>query len=430
MKKILIITYYWPPAGGPGVQRWLKFTKYLPEFGYESHVYIPENPSYPIIDETLAKDINPKVKIVKNKIWEPYQLAEKLNPKNKAYKSGHFEKKESQSFMSKLSVFIRGNFFIPDARKFWINPSIEFIQDYIQKENIDTIVTSGPPHSLHLIGLGLKKSNPNLRWIADFRDPWTQISYHKELKLTSWAAKKHEDLEHEVMSKANLVLATSYTDGDNFKKIGAKRVEVITNGFEEVKQEIEKDKEYFHITYSGGLEMLRNPLSLWKAINDLSKSNSSFKNDLKLNFYGSLADDVKQTIVDEGLNSNLVVHGYVSHQESLDAINKANVLLLTNFDNVASKGIIPGKLFEYMATGNPILAVGPNDADVEKILLKTKAGEYFNHQEVEKIKSTILNIYNQWLVNPKSKFMTNENEVQQFNRKNLTKKLAEIIHTI
>ena len=430
MKKILIITYYWPPAGGPGVQRWLKFTKYLPEFGYEPHVYTPENPSYPIIDETLAKDINPKVKIVKNKIWEPYQLAEKLNPKNKAYKGGHFEKKESQSFMSKLSVFIRGNFFIPDARKFWINPSIEFIQDYIQKENIDTIVTSGPPHSLHLIGLGLKKSNPNLRWIADFRDPWTQISYHKELKLTSWAAKKHEDLEHEVMSKANLVLATSYTDGDNFKKIGAKRVEVITNGFEEVKQETEKDKEYFHITYSGGLEMLRNPLSLWKAINDLSKSNSSFKNDLKLNFYGSLADDVKQTIVDEGLNSNLVVHGYVSHQESLDAINKANVLLLTNFDNVASKGIIPGKLFEYMATGNPILAVGPNDADVEKILLKTKAGEYFNHQEVEKIKSTILNIYNQWLVNPKSKFMMNENEVQQFNRKNLTKKLAEIIHTI
>ncbi|RLZ12786.1 glycosyltransferase [Faecalibacter macacae] len=430
MKKILIITYYWPPAGGPGVQRWLKFTKYLPEFGYEPHVYIPENPSYPIIDETLAKDINPKVKIVKNKIWEPYQLAEKLNPKNKAYKSGHFEKKESQSFMSKLSVFIRGNFFIPDARKFWINPSIEFIQDYIQKENIDTIVTSGPPHSLHLIGLGLKKLNPKLRWIADFRDPWTQISYHKELKLTTWAAKKHKDLEHEVMSKANLVLATSYTDGDNFKKIGAKRVEVITNGFEEVKQETEKDKEYFHITYSGGLEMLRNPLSLWKAINDLSKSNSSFKNDLKLNFYGSLADDVKQTIVDEGLNSNLVVHGYVSHQESLDAINKANVLLLTNFDNVASKGIIPGKLFEYMATGNPILAVGPNEADVEKILLKTKAGEYFNHQEVEKIKSTILNIYNQWLVNPKSKFMTNEKEVQQFNRKNLTKKLAEIIHTI
>ena len=427
MKKILIITYYWPPAGGPGVQRWLKFTKYLPEFGYEPHVYIPANPSYPITDETLAKDINPKVKIVKNSIWEPYQIAEKLNPKNKSYKGGHFEKKESQSFMSKLSVFIRGNFFIPDARKFWIKPSIQFLKEYLDKEGIDTIVTSGPPHSMHLIGLGLKDLNPNLKWIADFRDPWTQISYHKELKLTPWAAKKHEDLEYAVMTKANLVLATSYSDGDNFKKIGTKNVEVITNGFEEVKQETEKDQEFFHITYSGGLEMLRNPFSLWKAIHQLTKSNSSFKNDLKLNFYGSLADDVKQTIIDEDLSSNLIVHGYVSHQDSLNAINKANVLLLTNFDNIASKGIIPGKLFEYMATGNPILAVGPTDADVERILSKTKAGEYFNHQEVDNIKTMILNIYNQWLANPNVKFNTNEIEVQQFNRKNLTKQLVTAI---
>ena len=171
MKKILIITYYWPPAGGPGVQRWLKFTKYLPEFGYETYVYIPENPSYPIIDETLAKDINPNVKIVKNKIWEPYQIAEKLNPKNKAYKGGHFEKKENQTLMSKLSVFVRGNFFIPDARKFWVNPSVDYLKDFLQKENIDTIVTSGPPHSLHLIGLKLKKQLPNIKWLADFRDP-------------------------------------------------------------------------------------------------------------------------------------------------------------------------------------------------------------------------------------------------------------------
>lgn len=427
MKKILIITYYWPPAGGPGVQRWLKFTKYLPEFGYDTFVYVPENPSYPILDETLSKDINPNVKIVKNKIWEPYQLAEKLNPKNKAYKGGHFEKKENQSFMSKLSVFVRGNFFIPDARKFWVNPSVDYLKDFLHKENIDTIVTSGPPHSLHLIGLKLKKQLPNLKWLADFRDPWTQISYHKELKLTSWAAKKHEDLEREVMQKADVILATSYTDGENFKKIGAKRVEVITNGFEEVKQLVEKDQNQFHITYSGGLEMLRNPTALWKALAEILQENSSFKEDFKLNFYGSLASDVKQTIVDAGLNQNLIVHGYVSHQESLNAINQANILILTNFDNDASKGIIPGKLFEYMATGNPILAIGPTDADVEKILKKTQAGDYFMHNEVAEIKSFILSIYQQWLANPNQKFVTNEEEVQQFNRRNLTKKLAEIV---
>ena len=430
MKKILIITYYWPPAGGPGVQRWLKFTKYLPDFGYEPHVYIPANPSYPILDETLAKDINPKVKIIKNQIWEPYQIAEKLNPKNKSYKGGHFEKKESQSFMSKLSVFIRGNFFIPDARKFWIKPSIQFLKNYLEKEGIDTIVTSGPPHSMHLIGLGLKEIKPNVKWIADFRDPWTQISYHKELKLTSWATNKHEALEQEVMTKANLVLATSYTDAENFKQIGAKNVEVITNGFEEVKKETEKDQEYFHITYSGGLEMLRNPFSLWKAIGELINNNTSFKNDLKLNFYGSLAEDVKQTICDQKLEQNLVVHGYVSHQEALNAINQANILVLTNFDNVASKGIIPGKLFEYMATNNPILAIGPNDADVQRILQQTNAGAYYNHQEVEAIKTYILKIYNQWLANPNQQFETNTIEVEKFNRKNLTNHLAQIIKTL
>ena len=278
-----------------------------------------------------------------------------------------------------------------------------------------------------MIGLKLKNELPNLKWLADFRDPWTQISYHKELKLTSWAAKKHEDLERNVIQKADVVLATSYADGENFKKIGAKHVEVITNGFEEVKQQTEKDQNHFHLTYSGGLEMLRNPVALWKALTEIMNENQSFKNDFKLDFYGSLADDVKQTIVDTGLQNNLVVHGYVSHQESLNAINSANILILTNFDNVASKGIIPGKLFEYMATGNPILAIGPTDADVERILQKTKAGDYFSHQNTNEIKNFILSIYNQWLRNPSQKFETNEEEVQQFNRKNLTKKLVEVV---
>ena len=430
MKKILIITYYWPPAGGPGVQRWLKFTKYLPEFGYEPHVYIPENPSYPILDESLAKDINPHIKIVKNTIWEPYQIAEKLNPKNKSYKGGHFEKKETQSLISKLSVFIRGNFFIPDARKFWIKPSIAYLNDYIQKEGIDTIVTSGPPHSMHLIGLGLKEINPNLKWIADFRDPWTQISYHKELKLTNWAAKKHESLEFEVMTKANLVLATSYSDGENFKKIGAKNVEVITNGFEEVKQKVEKDQTFFNITYSGGLEMLRNPIALWKALEELLQEHATLKQDLKLNFYGALAEDVKQTIINHHLNENLIVHGYVAHQESLNAINKANILVLTNFDNEASKGIIPGKLFEYMATNNPILAIGPDEADVQRILQETEAGKYFLHDQIIDIKKYIISHYQQWLANPNYQFHNNEEEVIKFNRKNLTERLAQIIHQL
>lgn len=426
-KKVLIITYYWPPAGGPGVQRWLKFTKYLPEFGVEPYVYIPENPSYPILDESLAQDIHPDIKIVQQKIWEPYQIAEKLNPKNKAYKSGQFEKKESQSFLSKLSVFVRGNFFIPDARKFWIKPSVRFLENYLTQENISTIITSGPPHSLHLIGLGLKKNHPNLQWLADFRDPWTQISYHKELKLTSWAAKKHKNLEREVMQNADVVLATSFADATNFKTIGAKKVEVLTNGFEEVKSKTEKDQNHFHLTYSGGLEMLRNPEVVWKALQELKNEISTFEQDVKLNFYGSLAEDVKENILNHDLKNILVEHGYVSHQTSIEVINKANLLLLTNFDKAESKGIIPGKIFEYMATGNPILAIGPKDADVEKIMTQTQSGGYFGHAEKDEVKRFILLNYQQWLKNPNYTFLNNLTEIEQYSRRNLTKKLVNVL---
>ncbi len=430
MKKILIITYYWPPAGGPGVQRWLKFTKYLPDLGYEPHVYCPENPSYPILDESLLTEINPAVKVIRQKIWEPYQLAEKLNPKNKAYKSGHFEKKESQSLLSRLSVFIRGNFFIPDARVAWVKPSVAFLKDYIEQEGIDTIITSGPPHSLHLIGLNLKSQLPDLKWIADFRDPWTQISYHSQLKLTKWAAERHQNLERYVMQNANLVLATSYADGKNFKALGAKNVEVITNGFDPIPRIAQEKSNHFKMTYSGGLEMLRNPLAIWKALENIIEENHQFAKDLQLHFYGSLAEDVQQTIIDHQLGESLIAHGYVSHGESLQAIQSANILLLTNFDNDASRGIIPGKIFEYMATSNPILAVGPADADVEKILKDTSAGAYFNHQDITAIQSYIKRLYTNWLNSIPNNSQINQEAVNRFTRENLTKQLSTAIEKV
>lgn len=424
-KKVLIITYYWPPAGGPGVQRWLKFSKYLPDFGFDTYVYVPENPSYPIIDSSLLNEINPKVKIVKNKIWEPYQLAEKLNPKNKAYKNGQFDKKENQSFLSKISVFIRGNFFIPDARKFWIKPSVKFLSDFLEKENIETIVTSGPPHSLHLIGLHLKKKNPNLNWIADLRDPWTKISYHKELKLTNWAAQKHEKLELEVLQNANTILATSFTDSENFKEIGAKNVEVITNGFEPINLSDRNKNSEFKIVYSGGLEILRNPEIVWKALKEIKNEYSNYP--FSLDFYGSLSVDVEESIKSFDLRNQLKNHGYVNHSESLEAIKNADLLLLTNFDNEESKGIIPGKIFEYMATGNPILAIGPQNADVEKILKETNAGEYFTHQNLQSVKKNLINHLTQFYEENSNTNKELNPSILNYTRKNLTQKLSKIL---
>lgn len=425
-KKILIITYYWPPAGGPGVQRWLKFAKYLPEFGIKPIIYTPENPSYPIIDESLLNEVPNNIEVIKTRIWEPYQLAEFLNPKNKNYKAGQFEQKKSQSFLSKLSVFIRGNFFIPDARKFWIKPSVKFLNKYLTENQIEAIITTGPPHSLHLIGLKLKQNNPGLKWIADFRDPWTEISYHSELKLTKSSQKKHEKLEREILKQADCIVATSFTDAENYKKIGAGRVEIVTNGFEETafNNSFKIQNSNFKITYSGGLEFARNPLVAWQALSELIQENQDFASDFKLEFVGNLSPEVENSIRENNLSENLIKTGYIAHKESINYIINSNLLLLTNFPGEKSKGIIPGKLFEYMAAANPILAIGPGRGDVERILEETESGKYFTHSQKDAVKAYILDEYKKWKTNvakhPSSK-------IHQYSRKTLTEKLSKII---
>ncbi len=425
-KKVLIVTYYWPPAGGPGVQRWLKFAEYLPEYGIEPIIYTPENPSYPMIDNSLLEKLPKGLKVVKTPIWEPYRLAEFFNPKSKEYKAGRFEKKEKQSLLTRLSVYIRGNFFIPDARKFWVKPSVKFLSNYLKENQIDTVVTTGPPHSMHLIGLELKKKYPDLKWIADFRDPWTQISYHSELKLTKNSEKKHKELEKSVIKTADCVLATSFSDAENYTKIGAVKTEVVTNGYEEDDFKIEKkiQNQKFRISYSGNLESARNPVELWKALKELTDQNDEFRNQLEINFYGILSAEVEETIAENGLLKYLKKHGYVNHQTAVEGIVNSELLLLTNFPDSKSKGIIPGKLFEYLAARNPIIAIGPEDGDVLRILNQTKTGEYFEHSDKEGTKTYIQEVYGEF----KSGQSKQESGlIEQFSRKEITKKLAAVL---
>lgn len=436
-KKILIISYYWPPAGGPGVQRWLKFVKYLPDFGWEPNVFIPENPSYPIVDETLQKDVPKNLKMIKTKIWEPYQLAEKFGKDNKKFKAGQFDVGENQSWKAKLSIFVRGNFFIPDARVFWVKPSVEFLEKYLKVNHYDVLVTTGPPHSLHLIGLSLKKKMPDLKWIADFRDPWTEISYYKHLKLTKIADKKHRKLESEVFKNADITLATSYTDAENFRKKGANAF-CITNGFDvdasttlSMTEENSKtlllsnSTTKFTLSYIGVLEQLRNPEILWETLNDLVSENEGFRNDFELKFVGKLDDKILQKIESSALKNNLTNLGYQTHDVALKHMQDSTVLLITNFPQESSKGIIPGKIFEYLATGKTILSFGPKDADVEKILNETKAGKHFGYEEKENLKKFILESYENW---KSGTLNQNAENIEQFSRKNLTQKLVDLMN--
>lgn len=411
------------------MQRWLKFAKYLPEFGWKPVIYTPENPSYPLLDESLMKDVPKDLEIVKTKIWEPYQLAEKLNKSNKKFKAGQFDVGKNQSWKSKLSIWVRGNFFIPDARVFWVKPSVKFLEQYLKENQIEVVVTSGPPHSLHLIGLNLKKKLPNLKWIADFRDPWTEISYYKHLKLTKSSDQKHRQLESEVFRNADITLATSYTDAENFRKNGANAI-CITNGFDESDSNTQTLKSSniqakFTLSYIGVLEQLRNPENLWKALNDLVTENEEFAEKFTLKFAGRIDDKILNSIEDSNLKNHILNLGYLSHDKAIEEMQTSEILLITNFPNDSSRGIIPGKIFEYLATGKQIISFGPKGADVSKILNETQAGKHFSYDDFGKIKEFILEKFELW---KDGNLSENTQNIEQFSRKNLTKKLAEILH--
>jgi glycosyltransferase involved in cell wall biosynthesis len=423
-KKLLIITYYFPPAGGPGVQRWLKFVKYLPEFNIQPIVYVPENPTYPIIDEGLVNEISDKVVVLKNKIWEPYQLASVFSKKKtRKISSGIFPHQKKQTFLDKTFLWVRGNLFIPDARVFWVKPSVSYLEKYIRENNIDTIVTSGPPHSLHLIGLELKQKL-NVKWFADFRDPWTTIGYHKALRLSDYAAKKHKNLEHKVLNSADTIIVTSKTTKTEFQAITDKPISVITNGYDVENVEKQTLDSKFTLAHIGSFLSDRNPAFLWECLIELLQEIPDFKLHLEIKLIGAVSQEVLDSLENFNLSSYLNLLGYVSHHEAIAHQKKSQVLLLIEINSEDTKSIIPGKLFEYMVSNRPIIAIGPQGSDFADIVKETNTGVFFDYSEKTKLKSVILDFYNQFL---EGKLQANGVGLQQYSRKNLTKQLAQLI---
>ncbi|MCK0109637.1 glycosyltransferase family 4 protein [Flavobacteriaceae bacterium S0825] len=424
-KKVLIITYYWPPAGGPGVQRWLKFIKYLPEFDIEPIVYIPKNPNYPIIDESLVDEIPNDLTIIRQPIVEPYKLASKISKgQSDTISKGIIPDTKKQSVVERLMLFVRGNFFIPDARKKWVKPSVNYLSTYIRDYNIDTIITTGPPHSLHLIGEQLK-SRLDIKWIADFRDPWTTIGYHKKLKLLPMAKKKHKFLESKVLNAADTIVVTSNNTKQNFLSLTEKPIEVITNGYDyESVGNVELDVK-FSLAHIGSLLSDRNPEVLWKVLEELMTNNKIFASMLQLNFVGAVSKDVLRSLEEHKLSQYVNLIGYVPHAEAVKHQRKSQILLLIEIDSEETKCIIPGKLFEYMVSNRPILAIGPEGSDVHDILRTTNTGNYFLYSDHDAIKEAILDMFQAF---SSSELKSNGIGLQQYSRKSLTKKLAELIN--
>jgi hypothetical protein len=428
VKSVLIITYYWPPSAGPGVQRWLKFVKYLPEFGVQPIVYTPSNVEYPVeTSNTYIKDI-PSIKIVKQPIKEPYRyLPSIFSKKIQSLRRGIISSDNKRGFIERFLLFVRGNFFIPDSRVSWVSPSIEFLKDYITKNKIDTIITTGPPHSLHLIGLGLKQIT-DINWIADFRDPWTSIGYHDKLYLTKISRDKHKKLELKVLHNADRVVATSIATASLLTKISNRDVEVVTNGFDgSVDTKINEDTNSFTILHTGSISADRNPDLLWRTLAELVEENTTIKSCLKIQLIGDVSPEVINSIKGYNLLSHVDNLGYLEHSEVATAQALANVLLLLQANTESAQYIIPAKIFEYFSSGRPILAIGPNKSDAKHLIAQTNTGFYVNYSEYIKLKEYVLELYNS---HQKRDTIFSPIGVEKFHRRELTKQLAIIIKGI
>lgn len=425
-KKVLIVCYYWPPAGGPGVQRWLKFVKYLPDFNIEPIVYVPEGANYPLIDTQLEQEVDPSITVLKYKIKEPYELAKKLaGQRAQTMSSGMIPQVRNQSKWDKLLLWIRGNMFIPDARMGWVKPSVVYLTDYLkQHPDIKTVITTGPPHSVHLIGLGLKKKLA-IQWLADFRDPWTTIGYHKELKLSHQAKEKHLALEHEVLNTADHLIVTSKTTRKEFETKTDKPIAIITNGYDVVNLGKIPLDEKFTLAHIGSFLSNRNPRVLWKAISELRRENQAFREAFELKLIGKISEDVLRTLEEFKLLECTDNRGYVDNQEALKQMRASQVLLLVEIDSDDTRAIIPGKLFEYMAAERPILAIGPEESDFFEIIQQTNVGRNALYSEKDKIREILMQYFEHY---QHKQLQVHAMGLQYFGRKRLTERLASVLN--
>lgn len=439
MKRVLIITYYWPPSGGSGVQRWVKFAKYLPKEGWQPVIYTPENPELTTIDKTLAAEIPPEAEVVKTHIFEPYGIYRKLMGKGsstdlKALTSAGSDGNEvnpvnggKKSWKQKLSLYIRGNFFIPDPRIMWVRPSVKFLKSYLKKHPVDAIVSTGPPQSMHLIGLELSKAT-GLPWLADFRDPWTKIFYFKHLELTHRSEAKHQALEKKVVDGATRVIAVSPMVKKDFEAITSTPVELITNGFDEedFNDPFEAD-EYFNITHTGLFASDGDPEILWKVLAAKCQEDKEFRKLLRIRLVGKTDQEIVNSIETAGLGPNLVNLGYQSHEVAVREQRNASVLILPLRKEPEYEAVLPGKLFEYLASRRPILGIGQTDGAMAQVVRNTGSGIVYDWNEEQKIRRWV---DFSWEEFKNHELLDNATDISMYSRRRLTKRLVSLLEEI
>jgi len=424
-KKVLIISYYWPPAGGISPIRILKFTKYLRKFGWEPIVCVPQGADYLYEDPGYFKDVPENIRIIRSPIIEPFGLYKFLSGRKKNDTNNPvYGNTKKNNWVDEWAIWIRGNFFIPDARALWIRPTVKRLSRFLKENKVDAILTDGPPHTNTVIGMRLAKKF-GIPWLADFQDPWTQVDYYQRFKLTRRADRKHKQLEQEVFCTAAKITIASPTWAKDLEAIGAKNVSVIYYGYDEDDFiDLKEEKHpYFIISHTGILGEDRNPQMLFKALHDLTDELPAFRKKLKIKLAGPVDAKITDEIKKQGLEKHTEILGNISRRAALQLNKNAQILLLPINKAPNAKGRLPGKLYEYLRIGKPVLALGPQDSDAAEIIRQTKSGQIFPYDDYESVKQFVRAVF-------EGKLIFRPENIEQFTNENQTKILAGYLYEI
>lgn len=438
MKRLLIISYYWPPTGGSGVQRWVKFAKYLPTQGWQPVVYTPLNPERLAEDSSLLGDIPACAEILRTPIREPYALYRRFFGGG-----GAADKREvnpvSRSrggWKKKLSLFLRGNLFVPDPRAGWVRPSVRFLLNYLEEHPVDAIVTTGPPHSMHLIGRDLcralrRAGKPCPPWLADFRDPWTKMFYFKHLALLPWNRRRHEKLEQSVLDEATRVISVSPPVRNDFQAATHTPVALITNGFDPddfpALPEEERVDEWFSLVHTGLFAADGNPLNLWQVLSQMCREDARLRDCLRIRLAGKVDGEIVEAIRQAGLGDSLENLGYLPHTAVTALQQSASILMLPLRREPEYAAVLPGKIFEYVAARRPVLGIGQREGAAAQLLRDAGAGDMFDWDQTAPVRAFIETEWRRWLAGERTPHPT---AADKYSRVELTRQLVALLNEI
>tara|TARA_B100000989_G_C19522254_1_gene464801 strand:+ start:1500 stop:2750 length:1251 start_codon:yes stop_codon:yes gene_type:complete len=406
-KSIGILVYYWPPSGGSGVQRWLRFSNKLCQMGWDVHIFTFDNPQYPIIDNSLLKLINPKIKISKIKGFEvPLFFKKKSNEESYLL--------NDNNLINYFKSLVRELFFFPDTRRFLIKPSTKHVIKYIKKNKLKYLITSGPPHSMHYIGYYIKRKI-QIKWITDFRDPWTNFFQNRMINRFKFTFKRHFQSESKILNNCDSVFMASKSLNILRKK--SKKYLFIPSGFDEFIESNDHNK--FRILYSGSMKFIQNPEKLWIVLEEILNSHIDFKKSLEVLLIGNIDKKILMSKKFLKIKKYCSFNTYLSKEKLDYEISISQLLLVSSVNMPKVNDVITGKFFHYLSSRKKILGFANKGSDLENLIRKTNSGKCFDYETTQELKEYIQNCFNN--------FCDNISNDRQFCKKYLSSRITKDI---